>query len=302
MRNPERIAFEKHFRRGHKSYDSQVGDWWEWRASDAPHRSAYEHVIRRMKSYFRGQGRPPRLLVDYACGSATFLSHLAKAFPNTRIVGLDGSKRMLQRASDRMSLTGLDCGVVPVEEAFDASGPRIRLAQTRLPNFDLPAGKCDGVAFVFPNITAVPSDQPYYDRHGYKRPKDVAVAEMLARFREMDPEDEIGEVDPDQRFDGLMTDRVVARNIRGLLRKKSPWFKVDYANGYRRELSELTQKRSLFSEGALEEAVKGKTGEVFFRYKGDEFKKSRVILDVYHQTRDPSDKTGGYFVTWFEAV
>lgn len=302
MRNPERIAFEKHFRRGHRSYDSQVGDWWEWRASDGPHRAAYRHVISCMQRYFRRQGKTPRLLMDYACGSATFLSHLAVAFPKTRLVGLDGSKHMLAMAAQRLSASGLEAEVVPVEKAFDNKGPQIRLVQTRLPNFDLPEGSCDGVAFVFPNITAVPSDQPYYDKHGYKNPKDVTVGRMLARFREMDPEDEVGSMEVEDRYDGLMTERVVARNIRKLLRKGRPWFKVDYANAHRQELSELTQWRSLFSEGALTLPMKEKRSEVFFRYCKDEFKKSRVILDVYHQTRDASDKTGGYFVTWFEAV
>jgi SAM-dependent methyltransferase len=302
MRHPERIAFDKHFRRGHKSYDSQVGDWWEWRASDAPHRTAYKHVISCMQGYFRRKGRTPRLLVDYACGSATFLAHLAEAFPKTRIVGLDGSKRMLERATERLAKSGLEADVIAVEKAFENQGPRIRMAQTRLPNFALPQGRCDGVAFVFPNIAAVPSDQPYYDKHGYKNAKDTVVGKMLARFREMDPEDEVSVIDPDERFDGLMTERVVARNIRGLLRKNFPWFKVDYANGYRRELAQLTQWRSLFTEGALSEPIKEKHSEVFFKYRKDEFKKSRVILDVFHQTNDPTDKTGGYFVTWFDAV
>jgi SAM-dependent methyltransferase len=301
MRNPEKVAFEKHFKKGHRSYDSQVGDWWDWRATDGPHRAAYRHVIDAMQRYYRGKKKTPRLLVDYACGGATFLTLLAQAFPKTRIVGLDGSKHMLRKAAERMEAQGFDAAVVDAEKAFESQGPRIRLAQTRLPNFKLKQGLCDGVAFVFPNITAVAADQPYYDKHGYKNPKDVAVGRMLARFREMDPEDEVGEVDPDERFDGLMTERVVARHIRSLLRKGSPWFKVDYANATRSVLSELTQQRSLFSECALEVPIKDKKSEVLFHYVKDEFKRSRVILDVYHQTRDPSDKTGGYFVTWFDA-
>jgi SAM-dependent methyltransferase len=302
MRNPERIAFEKHFRRGHKSYDTQVGDWWDWRATDGPHRAAYKHVIDCMRRYFRAKGKQPQLLLDYACGGATFLTMLAQAFPETCIVGLDGSRRMLERAAQRLEGLGIEADVIDSKKAFGKTGPRIRLAQTRLPNFSLPQGACDGVAFVFPNITAVASDQPYYDKHGYKNPRDTQVGRMLARFREMDPEDEVGHVDPDERFDGLMTERVVARNIRGLLRKGMPWFKVDYANAHRKELSELTNWRSFFSECALETPIKEKNSDVLFHYVKDEFKRSRVILDVYHQTRDASDKTGGYFVTWFDAV
>jgi hypothetical protein len=41
---------------------------------------------------------------------------------------------------------------------------------------------------------------------------------------------------------------------------------------------------------------------VLFKLRGNVFRRSSVILDVYHQTKDPSDKTGGYFITEFSAV
>ena len=74
------------------------------------------------------------------------------------------------------------------------------------------------------------------------------------------------------------------------------------ANANRDELSKLTQIRSLFVEGALEEPMKDLTSEVFYRYVSNKFYRSQVILDVYHQTKDPSDKTGGYFISEFTAV
>jgi hypothetical protein len=191
------------------------------------------------------------------------------------------------------------------DKAFAAKGPRaprIRLVQTKLPNFKLPAGKADAVAFVFPNIAPGPADQPVYDRNGYLNRGDAAVAKMLARFREMDPEDEVTKDRPEILFDGYMTERVLARNIRGMLKPKGLWFKVDYANALRSELTELSQWRCLFAECALEAPIKGLKTELLFKIRDNVFRRSSVILDVYHQTKDPSDKTGGYFITEFGAV
>jgi hypothetical protein len=99
-----------------------------------------------------------------------------------------------------------------------------------------------------------------------------------------------------------MTERVLARNMRHLLRPGGLWFKVDYANAHREALGRVTQLRSLFAEGALGEPVKERRCEAFFRLGSNRFRRSQVILDVYHQTRDPTDKTGGYFSTVFEAL
>jgi hypothetical protein len=303
------IDFEKLFLKGHKSYDTAIGDWWEGQASNGAHRKAYaavaEHVKKRLKARKRIGGKPPapvKWLVDYACGSGLFLEALAARFPEARIVALDGSRKMLDKAAERMAKAGHEAGPVEANACFDAKGPRIRLVKTSLPNFSLPKGKADAVIFVFPNLTPAPADQDYYDKHGYKNREDVKVCTVLARLREMDPEDEVNTLDPKDMYEGLMTDRVISRNLRHLLKRGGSCFKVDYANAHRDELSPLTHKRSLFVEGALEESVKEVRSEVFFRYVGNDFHRSQVILDVYHQTKDPSDKTGGYFTSEFRAV
>ena len=38
------IDFEKLFLKGHKSYDTAIGDWWEGQASNGAHRKAYAAV------------------------------------------------------------------------------------------------------------------------------------------------------------------------------------------------------------------------------------------------------------------
>jgi hypothetical protein len=141
-----------------------------------------------------------------------------------------------------------------------------------------------------------------YDRNGYLNRGDAAVAKLLARFREMDPEDEVTTEKPAYLFDGYMTERVLSRNIRGLLKPKGLWIKVDYANALRTELTDLSQWRCLFSECALEIPIKWLKSEVLFKLRDNVFRRSSVIMDVYHQTKDPSDKTGGYFISEFGAV
>jgi hypothetical protein len=296
------IDFEKLFLKGRKSYDTAIGDWWDNQASDRPHRQAYAAIAAHVQERMQAARIKPRFLVDYACGSGHFLSALAARFPESRIVALDGSPKMLGLAGQRLAKAGNEADFVDRRRAFDAKGPRIRLVETTLPNFSLPTGKADAVIFVFPNLTPAPDDQDYYDKHGYKNRADAKLCTVLSRLREMDPEDEVAKIEPKEMYESLMTDRVVSRNLRGLLRKGGACFKVDYANAHRDELSKLTHMRSLFVEGALEEPVKDLKSEVFFRYVGNAFKRSKVILDVYHQTKDPSDKTGGYFISEFTAL
>lgn len=307
------VDFEKLFKKGHRSYDTAVGDWWLKRAADPAHARAYRRIAEEVAKGLSRAGKKRGLVVDYACGNGAFLCELARALPGFRLLGLDGSEKMLEAAKRNLGRRGFAAEIAAtrtLKEVLGAKaagrgpgdGPRILLARTFLPNFSLPKGLADAATFVFPNIAPAPSEQEYYDRHGYKNPRDVAAGRILARLREMDPEDEVVKLEPDLMFDGLMTDRVVSRNLRSLLKPGGSFFKVDYANARREDLSELTQLRSLFCEGALEKPVKDKQAEVFFRYRRNAFTRSSVILDVYHQTLDPSDKTGGYFVSEFTAV
>ncbi len=293
------LDFNRALARGHVCYNARVGAWWESQAADGAHRRAYRQLADyvRQSAFGRAPGAP--LLVDYGCGSGAFLAELARRLPRARLVGLDGSHKMLARAAARLAAAGVTCELLPAERAFAERGARVRLVQTRLPNFRLPPGRADAVSFIFPNIAPAASEQPMYDRHGYRNRDDTAVATLLARFREMDPEDDVTSDDPETLYHGLLTDRVLARNIRGLLRPRGWWFKADYANAPRIELGQISQWRSLFAEGALADALKGRHCQAFFALRDNRYHRSQVILDVYHQTRDPADQTGGYFVTLF---
>ncbi len=298
----KKIDFDKALLKGRKCYDQEVGAWWDAQSTNAAHQKAYKNVCEHMAKELKGHSKASPFILDYACGNGYLLSLLAQRLPKARIVALDGSSKMLGLAQARLEKLGIEAGWVSSARSFDSKGPRVRLVQCQLPNFKLPKGKADAAIFLFPNITFSSNDQDEYDRNGYKNRKDVAVCTVLARLREMDPEDETGVNVPQEQFDSLMTDRVIARNIRQALRKGGTWVKVDYANAAREELSELTQWRTLFSEGALEKPIKELTSERFFSYQGNTFYRSSVILDVFEQTGDPSDKTGGYFISAFKAI
>jgi SAM-dependent methyltransferase len=281
-----RIDFDVLLARGASAYDKAVGDWWVSRSEDAAHRRAYDNVAAH---------------TDYACGNGQLLRRLARLLPEARIVGLDGSKKLLTLTAAALRDLGHDAAVCDASVAFNPRAPRIRLVQSLLPSFQLQKGRADAVVFCFPNITQGPGDQPRYDRNGYKHRGDLVVAKMLARFREMDPEDEVSTLTPKEQLDDLMTTRVISRDLRGLLKRGGKLMRVEYANGTREELSELSQWRYFFAEGALESPIKEEKAEAFFHYTGCKYYRSKVILDVYHQTRDKTDRKGGYYIADFLA-
>jgi SAM-dependent methyltransferase len=300
VKKPLQFDFNRALARGHACYDASIGKWWENQAANSSHQRAYRHIAEYVRERIQKTKIRSPLIVDYACGGGFVLLQLAKLLPEARLVGLDGSRKMWSLAQARCEAGGISAARLSSREAFAAQGPQVRLVQTRLPDFNLSAGKADAAVFVFPNIAPSHRDQPVYDRHGYKNRADAAIAKMLARFKEMDPEDEVVNDDAETLFDGYMTERVLSRNIRGLLKPGGLWFKVDYANALRKELSELSQWRCLFAEGALEVPIKDRRCERLFALRDNIFRRSRVILDVYHQTKDKSDRTGGYFMTLFE--
>ena len=295
--------FDRELRKGRVSYDKKVGDWWLKQSRNKAHIKAYNDIADQVKTQWKkNHKKDPEWIVDYACGSGTVLIPLAERFPKSNIIALDGSTKMLEQAEKALAKKGIECQWPKAKKAFEKPGPRIRLLETNLPNFSLPKKKADLAVFIFPNLTYTAADQEYYDKHGYLNKKDTKVAEMLARFREMDPEDEVGEENADDNYDAIMTDRVISRNLRQLLKEGGMVFRAEYANAAREELTELTNWRSLFSEGALDRTIKDKVAPPFFEYLGNKFFKSSVILDVFHQTGDPTDKVGGFFVSHYKAI
>jgi hypothetical protein len=177
---------------------------------------------------------------------------------------------------------------------------RVELIETELPDFSLPGGKADALLFVFPNI--VPPEEPEEEDEDLHHSDDLAVAEYLGQAREPDPEEETVDDDEETLYDSMLTDNVIARNLRGLLKKGGVCVRADYANAPRDELTELVQQRLAFQEGSLAEPVNGFRATQLFTVVGSTYCRSKVLDDVYHQTRDETDKEGGYLISTLVAI
>ena len=273
------VDFDKEFEKGPKTYDQHVGKWWNKRAQDEAHKAAYENIAKFAKRNIKHA----KIIVDFACGGGEILTEVQKQFSKSQLLGIDGSEKFLESAKRRVN------------------SPHAHFVQSFLPNFSLPKGEADIVFFTFPNIVPDPDEQPYYDEHGYEDVKDNKVADYLANVLEDDPDEETVADEPEGLKDTLLSNKVVSRNIRSLLKKGGYFIRVEYANAPRDELTDLVEARTAFEEGSLE-VIKNKKPVQLFKKVKSQFFKSEVILDVYHQTQDETDKEGGYFVTLLQAI
>ena len=144
-------------------------------------------------------------------------------------------------------------------------------------------------------------EQPYYDQHGYKKRRDAAVARHLSRAREPDPEEDSEEDEPEVLYDSLLTAKVISRNIRGLLKAGGICVRVEYANGGLDEMTTLVRQRCAFENASLKK-VKGLRPKRLFKLLDSTYYRSKVMEDVYHQTRDKTDRKGGYMLHVLRAI
>jgi len=301
-KKPTPDEFERSLHKGYSSYNQRVGTWWHDQSNNRAHKAAYKNICDYLKKSLPTGKKNPGYIVDYACGNGAFLKELALKFSKSKIVGYDGSSLMLGYAKERLSLVNIEAERMPIAKTFQSKGPRVRLAKTVLPNFNFPKHKADIAVFLFPNLTCAPKERNVYHKNGYRNRKDTNMCELLCRFREMDPEDEVDVGDPDELYDDLMTNKVISKNLRLLLKKGGYLIRTDYANAPRHELTDLTQWRTMFTEAALNLEIKGEISEILFDFLKSEYRRSSVILDVYHQTNSKEDMTGGYFSSVLKAV
>lgn len=280
------IDFDAELQRGHRSYDHSVGDWWIEQSSNEAHDEAYLLIAKHIRERLPIE---PKLIIDYACGPGSLILALLELFPEARVIGIDGSSKMLDRAAERVEALG--------EEMAN----RVEFWESDLPNFELPAFEADLCVFCFPNICPNPDDQPYYDENGAKSKRDVAVAKYLSKAREEDPELETVTGDSKDLFNSLIDAKVVSRNLRHLVNDEGWCARVEYANAGWDELTDLVQMRMRFEQGALGKKLAGKRPKKIFTREFTDYYPSEVIEDVYHQTGDETDAEGGYFVTLLKA-
>ena len=281
----KKIDFDRELGGGKETYNHVLGDWWHNRSNNSSHQYAYLKIADHMKSFFSGI---PNKIIDYGCGGGNLLNHLYQHFPTSSLTGIDGSSMLLKEASKQLQ---------HLDEKWEQ---RVNLVETELPDFSLPLGKADLLVFAFPNI--VPNPNKYEFDEDFLKNEEFDVAEYLSKAHEPNPEDEPSNEDSETIYDSLMTDRIISYNLRGLLKRGGICTRVEYANSEREELTELAKQRLSFEEGSLQQPVDGYRLKPFFALLDSGYIESRVIEDVYHQTRDKDDKEGGYHLTTLYAL
>jgi SAM-dependent methyltransferase len=256
------------------SYNGTVARWWYKHTCDRAHARAYRKVADYIRDSFTHE---PKLIVDYACGAGNLLFLLSRRFPNSKLVGLDGSAFLLRLA--RRHLNHLP----------PACAGRIKIFDTSLPNMSILRGQADLAIFCFPNMVAAPGTEQFLSKN------DRNVARCLSLDEGVDD-------DAPAVQSGLEQGREVSLNLRRILTRGGICVRVEYATIQRHELSPPELTLVSFEEGSLDEKVQGITPRLWFRVLASSFFRSRVLEDVYEQTADERDRKGGYLVTVLKAV
>jgi SAM-dependent methyltransferase len=276
-------VFDTELARGLASYNDALGEWWYAQAENRAHQYAYRNIAGFIRRSFP---QAPRLIVDYACGPGSLLSRLAMQFTASRLIGIDGSRFLLNVARGRLMRRGL------------LQSGRISLWEKSLPCFDLPRGIADLVVFAFPNV--VPSSAQDSARDASLL--DADDAEILDELSQPRDSEIQGSEDLAVIRAALLRDRLVSLNMRHLLRAGGFCVRIEYGNARREELPQLELMRTGMEEGSLDCGVNGRRPAQWFRVVASCYFRSTVMDDVYQQTGDPNDRTGGYFITVLRAI
>jgi hypothetical protein len=205
---------------------------------------------------------------------------------------------MLNIGFKNLQNAGLEVDFISPEKAFLRRGPQIRLVCTPLPENRLPSGKVDAALFLFPNLNA---SKTAFDKIQNQWSKDPASEQTARLFSKLQDENAKKQPDPDDIYEELVLGAAVAANIRRLLKRGMYWFKVDYTNASRKELQDTDQWQLLFAEAAMDLQIGNLKKRSLFEMIENKYYRSQVIMDVYDQTKDPADRTGGYMITVFRA-
>jgi hypothetical protein len=162
------------------------------------------------------------------------------------------------------------------------------LIHTQLPDFSLPALRADLAIFAFPNMVPPAADPRLRGASLRLAGADLQIAMDLARGK----------------HDAFMLTmgRLVALNLRNLLRRGGICIRAEYGRAKRDELGRDDLLRMSFEEGSLDVELNGKLSRQWFRVLASSYFRSRVIEDVYQQTGDADDRTGGYLATVLQAI
>ena len=208
--NYKQVDFDHELLAGRKSYEGKVGKWWVQQADNAAHNYAYRKIADFVLSFAR---RKSPVIVDYGCGSGKLLSRLFSRFPHSEIYGLDGSSFMLDRVKERL------------KRMRGPRNGRVKVIHTELPDFSLPRGFADIAVLAFPNIVTHPKVFLDYQR---RYPVDAKGARNLTEELQRSDEDPDAHAEEDSFYEALLMERIVSRNLRGLIKKGGICVRVDY--------------------------------------------------------------------------
>lgn len=253
------------------SYNGVMAHWWLRRSRDYSHRHAYRKIADFIHASYQHN---PKAIVDYACGAGDLLFLLSHRFPHSRLIGLDGSSYLLGLALRRLS------------RMPQSDSARISLFETALPRFNFLRGRADLVIFCFPNMTPSPNQENKWEKLIHLNRNDREIARCLAP----------------QALSTLEWSRSIAQNLRRLLVPGGICVRVEYGTANRHELSPAELELVSFEEGSLDAKVGGRMPRQWFRVQASAYFRSRVLEDVYQQTRDKRDRNGGYLITVLRAV
>ncbi len=270
------IDFDGELERGLESYDDVLGQWWLCQSQNAAHRRAYRTIARYLHDSFR---RPLELVIDYGCGTGTLLSKLVWRYPEAHFMGVDGSAFMLDLARQRIAHLGR------------IYTRRIQLLRSPLPNFALPRNAADLIVYAFPNIVPrTPGDDFRSEAH---RLTD-AERHILRRLAGLHP--------ANSGYADMLRDRLIALNLRSLLRRGGYCVRIEYGAARRDDLPQSEMVRIGMEEGSLDCAVGGRRPRQWFRVVASTRFRSGVIDDVGHQAGIRHTGPGGYVITVLRAL
>lgn len=272
-----KIDFTQTLAAGLGAYNTNVGQWWVNKTRNAAHAAAYMNIANHVAQCARGEGG---LIIDYGCGPGLLIKRLADLLPAWKFIGIDGSKVMLH---------GAETWARTKRKGRPAS---IEFRLSKLPDFSASIPKADIIVFTFPNVVTVASERRRFEGIFLE---DREVAGLLAMKQEK------GE-GVEALYDQLFMSRVVARNLRFLLRSGGLCVRVDYSQGTRDELSRFDQVSTLFEEGSLKARQSRLKPQKFFHLLYSHYYPSNVIRDVFEQTKDKDFLEGGYLVSLLQAI
>ena len=279
---------------GTASYDHDEfgGKWWLERAKNGSHKRAYKTIAEVAAEYAT---KPPKVIVDFACGPGFLLSQLAEVFPEATLIGIDESRIMLDAARE-----------VLTERLGAERAARIQLVRQALPAFKFDIPKADIVCFSFPDFRE-DDDGKAIRRLKKKFPDDwkwskKVQVEIDAEAAEEDDEDPHDMGDEERLF----YDRCGMRSVRKLAKTGALMVRVDYAPGDLDTWADCYVTQFEWVCGCSVPPGKAKSRvhrreALFSRFLGCAYRKSKVMQDVYAQTKDEDDKVGGFAVSVFKA-